>query len=220
MLLQLESVCSDAEVRTLRELIQRGDNFQDGKATAGRAARQVKSNEQLASGAEIDTVRRIVGKALHGHQLYTAFAQPKAITRMLVSRYTQGMEYGTHVDDALMGGRRTDLSFTLFLTPPQDYEGGELIIEDMGGENAVKLDAGNAVIYPTGALHRVAPVISGQRLAVVGWIRSLVRRADQREILFDLDVTSRAIFERDGKTPVYDTLAKTRSNLLRMWAED
>ena len=220
MLLQLESVCSDAEVRTLRELIQRGDNFQDGKTTAGRAARQVKSNEQLASGAEIDTVRRIVGKALHGHPLYTAFAQPKAITRMLVSRYTQGMEYGTHVDDALMGGRRTDLSFTLFLTPPQDYEGGELIIEDMGGENAVKLDAGNAVIYPTGALHRVAPVISGQRLAVVGWIRSLVRRADQREILFDLDVTSRAIFERDGKTPVYDTLAKTRSNLLRMWAED
>lgn len=90
----------------------------------------------------------------------------------------------------------------------------------MGGESAIKLGAGNAVIYPTGALHRVNPVTSGERLAVVGWIRSLVRRADQREILFDLDITSRALFEKDGKTALYDRLAKTRSNLLRMWAED
>ncbi|WP_412546681.1 Fe2+-dependent dioxygenase [Maricaulis sp. MIT060901] len=220
MLLQLEKVCTEAEVTTLRDLITRQDNFQDGKATAGYAARQVKDNEQLASGAEIDTVRSVVRKALEKHPLYRPFAQPRAITRMLVSRYTPGMEYGTHVDDALMGGRRTDLSFTLFLSAPDSYEGGELVIEDMGGESAIKLGPGDAVIYPTGALHRVATVTGGERLAVVGWIRSLVRRADQREILFDLELTSRAIYEKDGKSAIFDTLSKTRSNLLRMWAED
>ena len=98
--------------------------------------------------------------------------------------------------------------------------GGALVIEDMGGESAIKLGPGDAVIYPTGALHRVAPVTGGERLAVVGWIRSLVRRADQREILFDLELTSRAVFEKDGKSAIFDTLSKTRSNLLRMWAED
>lgn len=220
MLLQLENVCTKAEVTSLCDLISRRDNFQDGKTTAGYAARQVKENEQLAGGAEIDTVRTVVRKSLQKHPLYKAFAQPKAITRMLVSRYTEGMEYGTHVDDAVMGGRRTDLSFTLFLSDPSNYDGGALVIEDMGGESAIKLGPGDAVIYPTGALHRVAPVTGGERLAVVGWIRSLVRRADQREILFDLELTSRAVFEKDGKSAIFDTLSKTRSNLLRMWAED
>lgn len=220
MLLQLEKVCSDTEVESLRDIILRQNSFQDGKATAGWAAREVKENEQLTGGAEMDTVRTITRKALQAHPLYTAFAQPKAITRMLVSRYREGMAYGTHVDDAVMGGRRTDLSFTLFLAEPDSYQGGELVIEDMGGESAIKLGAGDAVIYPTGALHRVNAVTAGERLAVVGWIRSLVRRADQREILFDLDLTSRALFEKDGKTALYDRLAKTRSNLLRMWAED
>ena len=104
MLLQLEKVCSDTEIESLRDIILRQDSFQDGKATAGWAAREVKENEQLAGGAEMDTVRTITRKALQAHPLYTAFAQPKAITRMLVSRYREGMAYGTHVDDAIMGG--------------------------------------------------------------------------------------------------------------------
>lgn len=220
MLLRLQNVCSPDEVAALRDVILSSGRFTEGKATAGRAARRVKTNEQLEQGAEIDTVRTRVRAALNRHSLFTAFAQPKAITRILVSRYSEGMSYGTHVDEALMGGRRTDLSFTLFLSDPEQYEGGELVMDGLSGTTQIKLDPGDAVIYPTGTLHRVATVTAGERLAVVGWIRSLVRRADQREILFDLDLAARAVFEQDGKTPLYDTLAKSRANLLRMWAED
>jgi len=220
MLLQLQGVCTAEEVSALRKTIAQGDHFVDGKTTAGRAARDVKSNDQLEESAQLDVVRKNVRAALGRHPLFNAFAQPRAITRILVSRYTQGMGYGTHVDEAVMSGRRTDLSFTLFLSEPERYEGGELVIEDLGGTSAIKLNPGDAVIYPTGALHRVEEVRSGERLAVVGWIRSLVRRADQREILFDLDIASRSVFDANGKTPLYDTLSKTRANLLRMWADD
>lgn len=220
MLLRLQNVCTKEEVTALRDIIARSGQFADGKATAGRAARAVKENEQLEQGAQIDIVRKNVRTALERHPLFSAFAQPKAITRILVSRYGPGMSYGTHVDEALMGGRRTDLSFTLFLSEPDAYEGGELVMEDMGGSTAIKLAPGDAVIYPTGALHRVAEVTGGERLAVVGWVRSLIRRSDQREILFDLEIASRAVFEREGKSALYDTLAKSRSNLMRMWAED
>src|SRR5690606_38146549 len=148
------------------------------------------------------------------------FAQPKTITRIIVNRYGPGMEYGAHVDDALQGGRRADLSFTLFLSDPADYDGGELILEDPDGQIEVKLGAGDAVLYSTGSLHRVAPVTRGTRLAVAGWVRSLVRRADQRDILFDLDLAARALFEASGKTPAFDRVMKVRANLLRMWADD
>lgn len=220
MLLRLQAVCTPDEVNALREAAAQHGEFGDGRATAGRAARQVKHNDQLEQGPAMDAIRGQVRKAFERHALYRAFAQPKAVTRMLVSRYTTGMEYGTHVDEALMGGRRTDLSFTLFLSAPEEYDGGALVIEDIGGESAIKLEPGDAILYPTGALHRVEPVLSGERLAVIGWIRSLVRRADQREILFDLDLASQTELSQNGKTPLYDTLAKSRANLLRMWAED
>ena len=126
-------------------------------------------------------------QALLAHPVFKAVARPKQLVGLLVSRYRPGMEYGLHVDDAMMQGVRTDLSFTLFLSAPEAYEGGELVIEGNDAENAIKLPAGSAVVYPTTSLHRVAPVTAGERLVVVGWVRSLIRRADQREILFDLD---------------------------------
>ncbi len=220
MLLRLQNLLSSDEVLAMRDIIQASENFSDGRNTAGRAARQVKTNTQLEQGAELDTIRKRIRAALDRNTLFNAFARPKSITRILVSRYTTGMAYGTHVDEALMAGKRTDLSFTLFLSEPESYSGGELVMDDLGGETEIKLEAGDAVIYPTGVLHRVAPVESGERLAVVGWVRSLVRRADQREILFDLDMATHAVFDREGKSDLYDRLAKTRSNLLRLWAED
>ena len=115
---------------------------------------------------------------------------------------------------------RTDLSVTVFLSDPEDYDGGELVIESAAGEQDVKLAAGDAVVYPTTFLHRVAPVTKGERLAAVTWVRSLVRDAAKREMLFDLETARHALFERLGKTPELDLLAKTQSNLLRRWAED
>ena len=219
MLLCLQNVCAAETVEQLRQLAGESD-YADGRKTAGWAAREVKRNEQVEAGPRIDTIRNLVRKALMAHPLFVSFAQPKSITRMLVSRYTQGMEYGLHVDDALMGGRRADLSFTLFLSEPDSYQGGELVMESVDGETEIKLAPGEVVIYPTAALHRVAPVTSGERIAVVGWVRSLVRRPDQREILFDLDRACRALFERDGKTAELDLLLKSKANLLRQWAED
>jgi PKHD-type hydroxylase len=219
MLLCLQNVCSREEVEQLRTLAAES-GYADGRRTAGWAAREVKRNEQVEAGPRIDTIRNLVRRALMRNTLFGGFAQPKSITRMLVSRYGPGMEYGLHVDDALMGGRRADLSFTLFLSEPDSYEGGELVMETVDGETEIKLAPGEAVVYPTSALHRVAPVTAGERLAVVGWVRSLVRRADRREILFDLDRACRSLFEREGKTPELDLLLKSKSNLLRQWAED
>ncbi len=219
MLLCLQNLCSPEEVAQLRQLASESE-YADGRKTAGWAAREVKRNEQVEAGPRIDTIRTLVRKALERNPLFKSFAQPKSITRMLVSRYTAGMEYGRHVDDALMGGRRVDLSFTLFLSDPETYQGGELVIEGLDGETEIKLSPGDVVVYPTAALHRVAEVSSGERLAVVGWVRSLVRRPDQREILFDLDRVCRSLFEKSGKTDELDLLLKTKSNLLRQWAED
>jgi PKHD-type hydroxylase len=183
-------------------------------------ARAVKANEQLEAGARVDTVRSEVRKALMAHAGFVSFARPKTLSRILVSRYRDGMAYGPHIDDALMGGRRADLSFTLFLSDPDSYDGGELVMDGPDGETEIKLAAGDAVVYATSAIHQVAPVTRGERVAVVGWVRSLVRRPDQREILFDLDQVSAALFARDGKTRELDLVLKTKANLLRQWAED
>jgi len=119
-----------------------------------------------------------------------------------------------------MDGMRTDVSFTLFLSEPESYDGGELVIESASGEDAVKLEPGNLVAYPSTALHHVAPVTRGERLAAVGWARSFVRDAARRELLFDLDTARRAMFTREGKSAEYDLLSKSLANLLRMWVED
>jgi PKHD-type hydroxylase len=119
-----------------------------------------------------------------------------------------------------MGGARTDCSFTLFLSPPASYDGGELILSTSAGEDAYKLAAGSLVTYPATCLHRVAPVTRGTRLAAVGWVRSLIRDASRRELLFDLETARRRLFDREGKSEDGDLLAKCAANLLRMWCED
>lgn len=219
MTVLLDQVLTPEAVARLTDLASGDERFEDGKATAGWAAKRVKSNEQLKAGPRLDALRRDVRLALERHELFDAYALPKSVFRILASRYRPGMEYGLHVDDAIMSGHRADLSFTLFLSDPASYEGGELIVEGTEGQTAVKLEPGQAVLYPTGALHRVAPVTAGERLAVVGWIQSLVRRADQREILFDLDQTIRALHQANAPHGAIDRLLKTKTNLLRQWAE-
>jgi PKHD-type hydroxylase len=154
------------------------------------------------------------------HEVFLSAARPRRFARLLVSRYRTGMEYGPHVDDPIMKGHRTDLSFTLPLSEPESYEGGGLCIDDGIEERVIRPRAGDAVLYPTSALHRVAPVTEGERLAVVGWVTSRVRDAARREVLFDLDVATREVFATQGKTAALDRLFKARSNLYRMWAED
>lgn len=206
----------------LADIVRRLEDarFVDGARTAGWHAKLVKANEQLspADAAHADLIRRI-NAAIEEHALFRIAARPKAVRPVMISRYTAGMEYGTHVDDAMMGGIRTDISFTLFLADPASYDGGELVMEGTGGEQAYKLDAGSMILYPSGALHRVEPVTRGARLAAVGWAQSLVRDPGKREILFDLDTARRAIFQQQGKTTEFDLISKSAANLMRLWAE-
>lgn len=206
------------EVSALRDAID-GLAFEDGRRSAGRYAVGVKSNEQAAETTAREAVLAKVRKALGANEVFTSIARPRKFARMLVSRYGPGMEYGTHVDDPIMKGSRTDLSFTLFLSEADSYDGGGLVMEDALEERVFRLDPGDLILYPTSALHRVEPVTRGTRIAVVGWVTSWVREAERREILHDLDVAARTIFDSQGKTPAFDRLLKAKSNLYRMWAE-
>lgn len=217
MLIALTGILSPAEVGAVRDAAGRLE-FGDGRATAGRRAREVKANDQALPSPARDAILEKVRKALLAHPVFQAAARPERLTPLLLSRYRIGQTYGLHVDDALMGGLRTDLSFTLFLTDPASYDGGALEIEDNFAPREVRLAAGDLILYPSTTLHRVTPVTRGERLAVVGWVQSFVRAQDQREILFDLD-QSIATLERSGaERVVVDRLAKARSNLLRLWA--
>lgn len=195
--------------------------FVDGRETAGFAARKVKDNLQAdAADPSLDAARRLVAARIMDNEVFRIAVRPKQLSPLMFSRYENGMQYGSHVDDALMQGLRTDVSFTLFLEDPDSYDGGELVIESAGGEDAVKLAAGSIVAYPATTLHRVAPVTRGRRQVAVGWARSFIRDAAQRELLFDLDTARRTLFAREGKCGEFDLMSKSLANLMRMWAED
>lgn len=219
MLLRIGGVLSPQEVSAILESVEQLE-FVDGRKTAGWHAREVKKNEQASAGPAVDAVLAKVRSALLAHEVFVAAARPKSFVRLLVSRCGPGMTYGSHVDDALMGGQRTDLSFTLFLSDPDVYDGGSLVIEDTVEDRSVRLPAGQLFLYPSNALHRVEPVTRGTRLAVVGWVRSYVREPPRRELLFDLELALREVYGREGKSALFDRLVKTRTNLLRMWADD
>jgi len=218
MFLALQKVLNDGEVAALRGAAAELD-FGDGRATAGRYVREIKANDQARPSSELEAVQAKVLAALMAHPVFASAARPKAISKLIVSRYREGQTYGMHVDDALMHGIRTDLSFTLFLSDPHSYEGGALVVADTAEERAFKLSAGDAIVYPSTTLHRVEPVRAGTRLCVVGWVQSWIKSAEQREILFDLDRSIAGLFDAGGKSELFDTLCKTRSNLLRMWAD-
>ena len=220
MQIVIGNLLSAADLKTVRTALKAA-RFVDGRATAGFAARRVKNNEQVdASDRSLDKIRQLVTERILGHEIFRMAVRPKALTPLLFARYEKGKNYGSHVDDAMMGALRTDVSFTLFLSDPKTYSGGELVIESAAGEDAYKPPAGSLVAYPTTALHRVAHVTRGERLVCVGWARSLIRDAAKRELLFDLDSARRAMFKREGKSAEYDLVAKSTANLMRMWVED
>jgi PKHD-type hydroxylase len=219
MILSIADVLSEADVAAVRAGLARA-TFVGGATTAGWSAQLVKANLQAADSPEIEGLRALVEARLVGHEVFALAARPRSIVGPLFSRYRLGHAYGTHVDNALIEGMRTDVSFTLFLSDPRSYDGGELILEEASGEEAFKLPAGSVVCYPATTLHRVAPVTRGERLAAAGWVRSHLRDPRHRELLFDLETARRGLFEREGKTAEADLLAKCAANLMRLWCED
>jgi PKHD-type hydroxylase len=220
MQIVIGNVLSTGELRRVRAALARA-RFVDGAATAGFAARLVKNNQQAeASDRSLGTIRELVAERVLANEVFRLAVRPKTLSPLLFSRYEKGMRYGSHVDDALMDGMRTDVSFTLFLSEPKSYDGGELAIEGVSGEETFKLDAGALVAYSATSLHHVSEVTRGARLAAVGWVRSFVRDPARRELLFDLDTARRQMFAREGKSSEFDLVSKSLANLLRMWAED
>ncbi len=219
MILAISDILSEADVAALRNGLAEAA-FAPGEDTAGWSARLVKSNLQASDTPDVEAMRAMVQDRLTAHPLFALAARPKAIVGPLFSRYRPGHAYGAHVDNALIGGMRTDVSFTLFLSEPASYDGGELVIDTPSGEEAFKLAPGSIVTYSATTLHRVDPVTRGERLAAAGWVRSHLRDAAQRELLFDLETARRRLFEREGKTAEADLLAKCAANLMRMWCDD
>lgn len=220
MQIAIANVLTRAELDTVLAALEHA-KFADGRETAGWAAKLVKENMQAAaSDHSLDAERRLLAGKILNNDLFRLAARPKKLSPLLFSRYEPGMQYGAHVDDALMGGMRSDVAFTLFLSEPASYQGGELVIESSSGEEGVKLEAGSMFVYPATTLHRVAAVTKGLRYVAAGWARSLVREAAKRELLFDLDTAKRRVFEREGKSAEFDLIAKSSANLLRMWVED
>jgi PKHD-type hydroxylase len=220
MKIQIGNILAPDELATVCVTLKRA-RFVDGRETAGFAAHSVKNNRQ-AAGADrsLETIRKLVAKRILDNEVFRLAVRPKTLSPLLFSRYDKTMQYGSHVDDALMNGMRTDVAFTLFLSDPADYEGGELVIENALAEETFKVAAGSLVAYPATSLHHVAEVTRGTRLAAVGWARSFIRDAARRELLFDLDTARRQMFAREGKSAAFDLVSKSAANLMRMWAED
>jgi PKHD-type hydroxylase len=229
MIFTLPDLLSQAETIEIAQQLSQL-TFVDGKTTAGWHAKTVKHNEQLPS--QDPTTQALSEQIRHkllAHPLFQAAVRPRQVHSLRFSRYTVGMSYGTHVDNAFMGSSlgqpsgnnqwRTDVSFTVFLCSPDSYAGGELVIEAADDEKAYKLTAGSVLVYPATTLHRVNPVTAGTRLVAVGWSQSLIRDASKREILFDLDTASRSLFAQSGKSDEFDLIMKSLTNLLRRWSD-
>lgn len=220
MLLQIEKLLSPEECDAIAEAVSPEALWRDGKETAKGEARAVKENRQADPSAP--AVKGVISKieaALHAHPVFQAAAQPASFARMAINRYGEGMSYGDHVDAPYINGVRTDLSFTVFLNGPEDYEGGDLIIDNAGHEDALRGQKGSVVLYPSRSLHRVETVTAGARLACIGWIKSRIRAAEDRALLFELEVALADLKKAEAPLPVYNRLMNIRNNLLRRFGE-
>ncbi|WP_407164970.1 Fe2+-dependent dioxygenase [Bradyrhizobium sp. ORS 111] len=228
MLVCVPNVLSKADVADFRRIMEVGD-WEDGRSTAGAASALVKRNEQLPPDGEV--ARQLGNRiltALSASPRFISAAIPLRIFPPLFNRYaaSDGHHFGLHVDNAVRGDRltgmriRTDLSVTLFLSEPEDYDGGELVVEDLYGSHEIKLPAGDLVLYPASSLHLVTPVTRGTRVASFFWLQSMVRDAHARSLIFDLDTAIQALVERLGRDdPETVKLTGIYHNLIRHWAE-
>jgi PKHD-type hydroxylase len=222
VILTFKQVITPIEHKAMVELANRG-KFVDGMETAGRSLSDMKRNTQLSkTSPELQEIAKILITALQRHPLFMDAVYPHHLHSVLVSRYTPGMAYGKHVDAPIMGSQvryRTDLSLTLFLNEPTDYEGGELSIESGAAAQTWKLNARDLVCYPTSQLHEVCEITRGERLVVVGWVQSFVRDDRAREVLWDLARAKTALWNEQGRSDSFSLVKKAHANLLRRWTE-
>lgn len=225
MLLHIPNVLNPEELSAIQKIMREAD-WVDGKVTAGTQSEQVKNNLQLAEDSEAaESARKIVLKALSRNALFFSAVLPKKIYPPLFNQYSGGMNFGNHIDNAVRthaatGNHvRTDVSSTLFLSEPDSYEGGELVVEDTYGQQMVKLPAGDMVVYPGTSLHHVRPVSQGARIASFFWTQSMIRDDAQRTLLFDMDAAISTLRQQHGDSAAVVRLTGNYHNLIRMWAD-
>ncbi len=224
MMLHIPNVLTSAEVAHIRQALDKAD-WIDGRATVGTQGARVKQNRQLpeSSPAGLE-LGRIILNALGSNPLFFAAALPARFMPPLFNRYEGGEHYGFHVDGAVraipgsLQSLRTDLSCTLFLCDPEDYDGGELIVADTYGEHEVKLPAGDMILYPSSSLHKVQPVTRGTRICSFFWVQSMIADDGRRSLLFELDRNIHKLRERLGDVEEVVGLTGHYHNLLRQWA--
>lgn len=221
MILRIKNVLNHSTIQHVQSLLSEA-MFVDGSLSAGSLAAKVKHNEELSLQSPLhQQLNQNVMSALVQNSQYQAAVLPLKVATAFYSRYQTGMSYGAHVDDAVMGpvsGRyRSDVSTTVFLNSPTDYEGGELVIHTQYRKESVKLEAGDAVVYPSGSLHEVAEVTSGERLVAVTWAQSMVKATEQREMLFNISQIRESLTTHNDDEKA--RLDQVYANLLRMWSE-
>ena len=212
------SLLNDEETKTIiKDIKSINENWEDGKKTAGKHAAKVKNNLQLRRESDISQkYSAYIIKKMLSNPLIKSFSLAKKIHGIMFVRSSKGMNYGRHVDNAFMSSGRADLSFTIFLSKKSEYEGGELVVEDINIENKFKFNEGEIIIYPSTYLHSVSNVVDGERLVCVGWIESYVKSIEEREYLFDIDAGARGILAKYGRSDELDLIFKSYSNLLRI----
>lgn len=226
MLIHIQNVLGPEEVQRIRSELAQA-SWLNGRATAGTQAVQVKNNEQLAQDSPVSQrLQALVLQAVQRHPVFFSAALPKKIFNPLFNRYGGTTDhYGAHIDSAVMHSRhpdqyvRSDVSCTLFLADPDEYDGGELTIHDTYGSQQLKLPAGDMVLYPSTSLHEVRPVTRGYRVASFFWVESMVRSDEQRRLLYELDMNLLRLRQQHGESGEATALTGTYHNLLRMWAD-
>lgn len=220
MAIILENVLDVHSIDAITDALADDALFQDGSSTAGKTARRVKQNLQADPRAStVKGATKLVEKKLLAHRLFKQAALPVRFAKIMFNRYDPGMNYGAHIDDAIINKTRTDLSFTLFLSAPESYTGGELVLRRPDGDDTVKLPSGALYLYPAYSLHYVAPVTEGRRLAAVGWVQSRVRLAEHREILFDLYSALQQLPDNPDNRPARLQIIKAQNHIMRLWAD-
>ena len=223
MLITIPDVLNQLQIERVQSILKQSQ-FVDGKLSAGKHAERVKNNEELSQNDRmLNELNNIVMGSLVKNLDYQNAAFPHRIATAFFARYGTGMAYGDHIDDPIMGpagaSYRTDVSITVFLNNPEDYEGGELTVNTSFGEKQVKLPAGHAVMYPSGTLHRVAEVTKGERLVAVTWCQSMIRDPAKRELLYNLNQARESLIQKDPNSDETAKIDTSYINLVRMWSE-
>ncbi|MGD8783753.1 MAG: Fe2+-dependent dioxygenase [Thioalkalispiraceae bacterium] len=223
MLIEIPALLSKKKLIEIQDILARAE-FVDGKLSAGLSAQRVKNNAELPpDAAHLNRLNTLVMNTLVQHPLFQSAALPHRIASPFYAKYETGQTYGEHIDDPVMGPAgqryRSDISCTVFLNSPDDYQGGELEINTQFGSQTAKLEAGSAILYPSTSLHQVKPVTSGTRYVAVTWIQSMIRQAEKRDLLFELNQARETLMREQPNSAITNQVDHSYVNLVRMWSE-